>query len=134
MTDYQVDYHWDDTHSIPILTIAVSGRLLTDKRSIPAIIDQGHTYVEQNKECKAVYLIYDFSKTEGRFPLDALMRSTPYSHKIKEVAIIGAHARTDEMALLIMGAAKRIPYEYRFFHSFNAARDYFYGQSNNQEH
>jgi hypothetical protein len=42
------------------------------------------------------------------------MRRSVVSLAVKQVTIYGARSRTDEMAILIMSAAKRLPYEIVF--------------------
>jgi hypothetical protein len=115
MKNYQVHFRWDLSHAIPLLLVTVSGRLLSDPTALPAIIDQAHACAEDREE--GVYIVYDFRGTEGKLPLHALMRHTRTCRRVRQVAVVGARARSDEMAFLIMGAAKRVPYGHVFFKS-----------------
>lgn len=112
--DYQVVYCWDHSQTPPVLLARVSGSLLADPGAIPAIIDQTHTLVNQQAFLEAVHLVYDITHTEGRLPLAALMRRSVISPAVKRVVVLGARSRTDEMAVLIMSAAKRLPYDIAF--------------------
>lgn len=115
MADYHVNYTWDASQPVPLLIATVSGRVLTDLSALPRIIDQAHALSEQHTECDALYLAYDLSRTERRLPLDALMQRTRVSPRVKAVFVIGVGSRKDEMAALIMSAAKRLPYPIDFF-------------------
>ncbi len=121
MTDYRVEYRWNSAQPLPLLLVTVSGRLLADPRSLPQIIDQAHHVVDQHKDCEAVCLAYDLTRTEGRLPLHALMCRSVLSDKVRRVVVIGARARRDEMSVLIMAAAKRLPYEIDFFGTLEEA-------------
>ena len=126
MADYQIDYHWDVSQAIPVLWLVVSGKLLTDHRTISNMIDQAHAYAERHDEYNLIHLAYDIRATEGKLPLAMLMGRTRMCNKIKRVAIIGARSRLDEMAMLIMAAAKQLPYEFGFFSSQDHAIDFLY--------
>lgn len=115
MADYLVNYTWDASHAVPLLIATISGRLLTDLSAPARIIDQTHAVAEQHTECDALAVVYDLSRTERRLPLDALMKRTRVSARVKAVFVIGAGSRKDEMAALIMSAAKRLPYPIDFF-------------------
>ncbi len=115
MADYLVNYTWDASLAMPLLIVTVSGRLLTDLSALPRIIDQAHAVAEQHTECDALAIVYDFSRTERRLPLDALMKRTHVSARVKAVFVVGAGSRKDEMAALIMSAAKRVTYPVEFF-------------------
>jgi hypothetical protein len=112
--DYQIAYRWDFSQARPALLAHVSGSLLADPATIPTIIDQTHTLINEQPHLTAVTLAYDLTRTEGRLPLAALMRRSVVSPAVKQVTIYGARSRTDEMAILIMSAAKRLPYEIVF--------------------
>jgi len=122
MSNYYVEYCWDTSSSVPVLWIVVSGKLLDDPRALATIIDQAHLRANRDKDQTEVYLAYDFSATEGRLPLSYLMQWSHPCPKVKRVAMIGVRARIDEMAVLIMAAAKRVPYECRFFETREDAR------------
>ncbi|NDJ76047.1 MAG: hypothetical protein GYB65_07290 [Chloroflexi bacterium] len=128
MADFQVEYRWDTSHAIPILFITVSGHILTDAGTIPGIIDKTHALVEK---CgwNTVYLVYDICQTEGRLPLNAMMSRSAFSSRVRRVIVVGAKARTDEMAVLIMGAAKQVPYDITFCDSLDNALSLLYGRA-----
>jgi hypothetical protein len=128
MADYQIDYRWDVSQTIPVLWLVVTGRLLTDHSAISSMIDQAHALAERHDEYNAVHLAYDLRATEGTLPLSMLMRRTRTSGKIKRVAIIGARSRLDEMAILISASAKQLPYEFGFFTSQEHAVDFLYAR------
>ncbi|MBN1200649.1 MAG: hypothetical protein JXJ20_02215 [Anaerolineae bacterium] len=127
MPDYTVEFRWDISPTRAVLWITLQGNLLSDPQSIPTIIDQAHAYADRYEGHKPVCLAYDLSSTEQQLPLAALMRRTRISAKVKRVAIIGARARTDEMAVIIMANAKRIPFEFKFFKTREAAHNYLHG-------
>lgn len=112
--DYFITYQWDTSHRPTVLLALVSGSLLADPATIPTIIDQTHTLINEQTNLDAIHLMYDLTRTEGRLPLAALMQRSVISPAVKHVTICGAHSRTDEMAVLIMSAAKRLPYEIAF--------------------
>lgn len=114
MTDYQVDYCWDHSGPLAVLHVTLTGSLLSDPGAIPAIIDQAHALVDQSDALTAC-IAYDLTGMEGHLPLEALMRRGAPSPRVARVAIIGARTRPDEMAVLIMSAAKRVPYPVHFF-------------------
>ncbi|HMM28728.1 MAG TPA: hypothetical protein PKD46_10625 [Aggregatilineaceae bacterium] len=120
MADYSVNYTWDASHAVPLLIATVSGRVLSDLTALPRIIDQAHAIAEQHTECEGLYVAYDFSRTERRLPLDALMKRTRISGRVRGVYVIGAGSRKDEMAALIMSAAKRLPYPVVFYPTLDA--------------
>lgn len=119
MADYLVNYTWDTSHAVPLLIVSVSGRLLTDPLAIARIIDQAHLLAEQHTESDELYLVYDLTRTERRLPLNSLMGRTRISPRVKGVYVIGIINRTDEMAVLIMSAAKRLPYTVEFYPSLD---------------
>ena len=115
MRAYHIDYRWGVNHGVPVLTITVTGQLSDPTTNLPALINRAHTVVNRCDLCSAVYLVYDFTGTSGKLPLEALMRRGTPSPKVKRVAVIGADSRSDEMAVLIMASARHIPYEFGFF-------------------
>ncbi len=127
MADYQIEYRWNLAGGVPVLSVVITGRLLDDPTAIPTIIDQTHAFIERHPQFTHVYIAYDLTHTERKLPLAALMRRSEYSAKVGRVAIIGAGARTDEMAVLIMGAAKRVPYTIAFFDTAEAAAPFLHG-------
>jgi len=129
MADYQLEYRWNVASSVPVLSVVITGRVLNDPTAIPTIIDQTHAYIDRHPQYGAVYIAYDMTRTERKLPLPALMQRSAYSPRVKRVAIIGARARTDEMAVLIMGAAKGVPYPYGFFDTPEAAARFLYDSS-----
>jgi hypothetical protein len=114
MADYQLNYTWDASHAVPLLVATISGRLLNDRQALGQIIDQTHAVAEQHIDYEEIFVAYDLSQTERRLPLHALMGRSRISLRVKRVYVIGAGSRKDEMAVLIMSAAKRLPYEVRF--------------------
>lgn len=114
MADYQVNYTWDTSHAVPLLIATISGWLLSDAQALGRIIDQTHAIAEQHTDYDEIYVAYDLSRTERRLSLQALMCRSRISQRVKTVYVIGAGSRKDEMAVLIMSAAKRVPYEVRF--------------------
>jgi hypothetical protein len=122
MPSYQVTYQWDMSHSVPVLLTTVSGNLLDNPDTIATIIDQTYAYIDQHGEYQTVHLVYDITDTERRLPLEALMRSQQYSLKVQQITLVGARSRKDEMAVLIMGAAKRLPYDFAFAHTLEEAK------------
>lgn len=133
MADYKVDYRWDTDHAVPILFVTVTGSILSDPATIPTVIDETHTRIEQRTDLDSVYLAYDVTGTERTLPLAALMGRTLFSSKVKRVVLIGVRARTDEMSVLIMGTAKQVPYEYRFAETLADAAPHLYDQDDVQE-
>jgi len=115
MADYQVHYTWDATHAVPLLIATVSGRVLTEGQALGWIIDQTHALAEQHTEYDKIFIAYDLSRTERRLPLHGLMSRSRVSSRVKRVYVVGAGSRKDEMAVLIMGAAKRLSYPVDFF-------------------
>lgn len=124
MSDYHIDYRWHRDHAIPVLHVTIAGALPTIGHSLPAIINRAHARIDQCADCHAVHLVYDISGTSGRLPLAALMRRDQPSRKVERAAIVGARTRADEMAVLIMAAACRLPYDFEFFDSPAAAAAY----------
>jgi hypothetical protein len=112
--DYHITYHWDTSNPLTILHARVSGSLLADPAAIAALIDQTHTLVDERPGAAEVTIVYDLTHTEGRLPLAALMRRSVISPAVRRVIVCGARSRTDEMAVLIMSAAKRLPYDILF--------------------
>lgn len=129
MADYQLDYRWNMAGRVPVLSVVITGRLLNDPTAIPSIIDQTHAFIDRHPQYDAVYVAYDLTHTERKLPLPALMQRSAYSPKVKRVAVIGASARTDEMAVLIMGAAKGVPYPFGFFDTPEAAASFLHDGS-----
>jgi hypothetical protein len=128
MTDYHVTYHWDTSYVTPVLFVTTTGKILSDPQTIPTIIDQTHALIEKQREHAALILVYDTIGTERRLPLESLMGRQVFSPKVKGVILIGARARTDEMAVLIMSAAKRLPYDIQFFDTRDEAEAYLRAQ------
>jgi hypothetical protein len=122
---HTVDFRWHTLRSIPLLVVHVSGKILLDSRIIPAILDQSHVQVDHHS-ANSVYMLYDFTQTEGKLPLHALMQRTFASSKVKRVGVMGARTRADEMAMMIMATAKRLPYPIEFFRSVEDAERVFY--------
>lgn len=114
MADYQLNYTWDISHAVPLLIATISGRVLNDGQALGRIIDQTHAIAEQHTDYEEIFVAYDLNRTERRLPLHALMGRNRISSRVKCVYVIGAGSRKDEMAVLIMSAAKRLPYEVRF--------------------
>lgn len=114
MADYQVNYTWDTTHAVPLLIVTISGRVLNDGQALGRIIDQTHAVAEQHTDYDEIFVAYDMSRTERRLPLHGLMGRSHISPRVKGVYVIGAGSRKDEMAVLIMSTAKRLPYEIHF--------------------
>jgi len=112
--EYHITYHWDTSNPLTVLHARVSGSLLADPTAIPALIDQTHKLVDERPGAEGVTIVYDLTRTEGRLPLAALMRRSVISPAVRRVIICGARSRTDEMAVLIMSAAKRLPYDILF--------------------
>lgn len=114
MADYQVHYTWDATHAVPLLIATITGRVLNEGQALGRIIDQTHAIVEQRTDYDELYIAYDLCRTERRLPLHGLMSRSRVSSRVTRVYVVGAGSRKDEMAVLIMSAAKRLPYEIRF--------------------
>lgn len=115
MVSYLVHYTWDESHAVPLLLATVSGQILYDGQAVGRIIDQTHAIAEQHAECDRLLLAYDLSATERRLPLADLMKRSRISPRVAGVYVIGLGSRKDEMATLIMSAAKRLPYPVGFF-------------------
>lgn len=128
MADYQIEYRWDVSQAIPVLWLMVTGKLLTDHRAISTMIDQAHAYADRYDQYNPIHLAYDIRATEGKLPLAMLMGRTRVCSKVKRVAVIGARSRLDEMAMLIMAAAKQLPYEFGFFSSSDHAVEFLYAR------
>ncbi len=126
MADYELVYRWSLVSAEPVLYVRVVGSLLGEPNTIPTIIDRVHAYIEQSLY-PHVHLAYDITRTERRLPLPALMRRSAPSRRVQRVAIVGAGARTDEMACLIMGAAKGLNYPLRFFDTLEEAAPFLHG-------
>ncbi len=128
MIDYQADYHWELLDGTPVLFVTVTGHLLSNPRAIPAIIDRAHHLSNAHHEFDQVWIVYDFTRTEGRLPLQALMVDTELCSKICRISVIGLHSRADEMSILIMAAAKQASYPVDFFTTEQSARVNLAGQ------
>jgi len=127
MADYELAYRWSLVSAAPVLYVRVLGSLLSDPNAIPAIIDRVHAYAEQSLYPR-VRLAYDITRTERHLPLPALMRRAAPSPRVQRVAVVGAGARTDEMAVLIMSAAKGLDYPLRFFATLDEAAPFLHEQ------
>lgn len=122
MIDYQADYHWELIGERSVLFVTITGSLLSHSRAISTIIDRTHHLANGRSETDQVWIVYDFTRTEGRLPLQSLMVDTEPCSKIRRVSVIGLHNRADEMSILIMVAAKRMSYPVDFFATEQAAR------------
>ena len=114
MADYQVNYTWDTSHAVPLLIATVSGRVLSDAHALGRILDQTHAIAEQHTDYDEIYLAYDLSRTERKLSLHGLMGRSYVSSRVTRAYVVGAGSRKDEMAVLIMSAAKRVSYEVVF--------------------
>jgi hypothetical protein len=121
MLSYHVTYRWDTVSGVPVLFVTLAGQLLADASTLADIIDQTHRYVDACDKYNAVHIIYDFTRTERRLPLHGLMQSGQVSRKVRGATVVGAQTRKDEMAVLIMAAAKQVPYDFAFTQTLDEA-------------
>lgn len=111
-------YHaWDLAFPIPVLVVTVAVARPGAGQTIPALLDDVRAAVDAEQHAQ-VCVAYDLRAVDLRLPLEVLMQSTAPSPKVQRVAVIGTRSRIDEMAVLIMAAAKQFPYPIRFFRSY----------------
>lgn len=127
MDELMAYYAWDLAFSLPVLVVTVMPCHCEGGLKLPEVIDRVYAYVEQ-QTYPAVCIAYDLRSTDGRLPLNALMQSAAPSPKVQRVAVIGARARTDEMAVLIAAAAKQVTFPIRFFPSYAQAVPFLVGR------